>query len=438
MCDTFIATGSVTPDGITIFAKNSDRDPNEAQYVISLPAADHAPGSMVKCTYIEIPQARHTHGVMLSKPFWIWGAEMGVNERGLVIGNEAVFTREKTSREPGLIGMDFLRLALERASTSYEALEVITGLLQEHGQGGNCGFQNKIYYHNSFILADSGEAWVLETSGRHWAARKINGFYSISNGLTIENEWDLASPDLVDFAVANRWCKDRDDFSFSACYSDKIFTRFSDCRRRRGRTMELLAAGKDRLTAHDAIDMLRDHYTPDYDPGKGLTGASVCMHAGWGPVRISQTTGSLVAHLDPEKPAYFATGTAAPCTSIFKPVWPDAMPDMGPLPSGTYDEASLFWRHEALHRSILRDYRALIKLIKPGRDEFEKQFVSEALLKAGLNAEERQGFAGQCFSTCREAEDRWHEQIRGITGRKRHPLHRAAWRTLNKAAKMKY
>ena len=29
-------------------------------------------------------------------------------------------------------------------------------------------------------------------------------------------------------------------------------------------------------------------------------------------------------------------------TSIFKPIWPDAIPNMGPLPSGSYDEASLF------------------------------------------------------------------------------------------------
>jgi len=57
-----------------------------------LPAAAHAPGDRVRCTYIEIDQAPHTFAVALAKPFWIGGAEMGVNQHGVTIGNEAVLT----------------------------------------------------------------------------------------------------------------------------------------------------------------------------------------------------------------------------------------------------------------------------------------------------------------------------------------------------------
>ena len=102
MCDTVVATSDVTADGETLFGKNSDRDPNEAQGICFIPAADHAPDSVVKCTYIEVPQAAHTHAVLLSKPFWMWGAEMGVNEHNLVIGNEAVFTKVPYEKEPNL------------------------------------------------------------------------------------------------------------------------------------------------------------------------------------------------------------------------------------------------------------------------------------------------------------------------------------------------
>ncbi|MBG0771886.1 MAG: C69 family dipeptidase [Anaerolineaceae bacterium] len=139
MCDTFVALKNATVDGSVIFGKNSDRDPNEAQELVLIPHAVHPEGSEVKCTYISIPQVRETNAVLLSKPFWIWGAEMGANEHGVVIGNEAVFTKVPYDKEPGLIGMDFLRLALERAATADEALDVMIELLEKYGQGGNHG-----------------------------------------------------------------------------------------------------------------------------------------------------------------------------------------------------------------------------------------------------------------------------------------------------------
>ena len=68
----------------------------------------------MRATYIEIAQVPHTHAVVLAKPYWIWGAEMGVNEHGVSIGNEAVFTKAQREKQPGLLGMDLLRLGLER------------------------------------------------------------------------------------------------------------------------------------------------------------------------------------------------------------------------------------------------------------------------------------------------------------------------------------
>ncbi len=126
MCDTVVATAEITADGVTIFVKNSHREPNEAHCLVHIPATNHLPGSRVKCTYIDIPQVKHTYSVLLAKPFWIWGAEMGANEHKVVIGNEAVFTKALYDEEDALIGMDYLRLALERASTAREALITIT------------------------------------------------------------------------------------------------------------------------------------------------------------------------------------------------------------------------------------------------------------------------------------------------------------------------
>jgi len=77
-----------------IFAKNSDRSPNEPQVVEYFPAAVHEE-AMVKTTYIEVEQVKETYAFVLSRPTWLWGGEMGVNEYGVCIGNEAVFTKGK-------------------------------------------------------------------------------------------------------------------------------------------------------------------------------------------------------------------------------------------------------------------------------------------------------------------------------------------------------
>ena len=86
MCDTFVALSSATADGSVIFGKNSDREPNEAQALEYHPAQQYSNGKKVRCTYIEIPQVKNTYGVLLSRPFWMWGAEIGANEKGVVIG----------------------------------------------------------------------------------------------------------------------------------------------------------------------------------------------------------------------------------------------------------------------------------------------------------------------------------------------------------------
>ncbi|MGC9523493.1 MAG: C69 family dipeptidase [Anaerolineae bacterium] len=441
MCDTLVATGSVTADGVTVFGKNSDREPNEAHHVIRIPAADHEPGARVKCTYIEIPQVAHTHAVLLAKPFWIWGAEMGANDQNVVIGNEAVFTKVPYDKDEGLIGMDFLRLALERAGSAQEAVTVITDLLAEHGQGGNCGFQNAMFYHNSFLIADPDDAWVLETAGPHWAAKQVKGVYTISNAITLQKTWDLASPDLVTHAVEQGWCKDPEDFDFGRCYSDTIYTKLSDAHKRRRRTMALLTSQRGQITVETMMAALRDHgedADSSWRPDMALTGADVCMHASAGPVRRSQTTGSMVSHLDPNHPTHFVTGTAAPCTSLFKPVWLDAeLPETGPVPTGTYDEATLYWRHEALHRATLRDYATLIPLYQDDRDELEKTFVDRALEIADHPAAERAAFAAQCFAEADAAEARWGDRLVDVKPQNlRNPLHSNAWDKHNRKAHM--
>lgn len=442
MCDTFVALGNSTADGSVVFGKNSDREPNEAHEIKIYPAADYAQGSEVQCTYISIPQAAHTAGVLLAKPFWIWGAEMGLNEHGVVIGNEALFTKVPHEKSDSLIGMDFLRLALERSTNAWEALYTITQLLETYGQAGNCGFTHAFHYHNSYLIADSKEAWVLETAGRQWAAERVKDTRSISNAATIGKTWDLASDDLVTYAMEQGWCRKRSDFHFAKCYSDFAYTTLSAAGSRHACTTRLLRENQKEINVLTAIDILRSHSAyanPKPVIDRALTGASVCMHAGAGPVRGSQSVGSMVVHLGPDLATAWVTATSAPCTGIFKPVWLDGgIPLDEPSPTGSYDSRCLWWRHEDLHRAVIQDYAARLSTFAQRRDDLEQEFFNLAN-QCGQDIPSRQGLSRECFLRAEEAEQQWLEGVNATPLQKTNRFYfQSAWKQFSKQAGMHF
>jgi dipeptidase len=437
MCDTLVATKSAASNGIAIFAKNSDRHPNEGQALKFFPAAEYNANARVKCTYIEIPQARHTYAVLLSKPFWMWGAEIGVNEHGLAIGNEAVFSKIPANKQPALLGMDLLRAALERAATPREAMQVITSLLEEFGQGGNAAYGKNLYYHNSFIIANHEDAWVLETVNKEWAARQIKDTYSISNCFTIGAQYDMASTNLVQLAEQKGLTKSAGTFDLAKDYSDFIFTTFGKGRIRSKTTLGKMNEQKGKITVETMINILRNHKEPDFDPQDSVTEIDVCMHAGFGPIREDQSAASMVVYMDKDNPIVFATGTSAPCTGIFKPIWMNSASalNLGVDPTGEYDPTSIFWSHENLHRATTLNYAERIKTYAADRDHLEKKFIQGAFKLNNASARERADFTAQCFREVMQAEAEWLKRVEQIPARKKF-LYSVTWKKFNKEAKM--
>ena len=211
-CDTLVyvraETGGTGPL-CTLFGKNSDRPSDEVHEVVHMPAATHAEGATVRCTHIEIPQATQTHAVVLSRPAWLWGCEMGANEFGVVGGNEAVHSllASELGSTPRLLGMDLLRLALERGATAADAARICGELLHAHGQGGACAEDDDWTYENGFLFADQNEAYVLETAGvHHWACERVppGTCRNISNGLSIRSQC-TTSDGLQELCRAKGW-----------------------------------------------------------------------------------------------------------------------------------------------------------------------------------------------------------------------------------------
>jgi secernin len=439
MCDTFVVLSDATKDGSVLFGKNSDREPNEAQCVVTLPYANYSAGEMVACTYIRIPQVLHTHAVLLSKPFWMWGAEMGSNSSGVTIGNEAVFTRVPYEKEGGLTGMDLLRLALERARSADEGLKVITSLLEEHGQGGNCGFAHPFYYHNSFLIADPRGAWILETVGRQWAAVKVKESGAISNHLTIGEKWDMCSEGLIKDAQERGLYKGG-VFNFRKVYSDPLITTFSGAGSRNACTLDYLKARPKNISLRDAMNLLRRHVGdgPGWSPDGKVIGTDVCMHAGFGPVRINQTVGSLVSHLIEGRQIHWVTGTAAPCLSTFKPVWSDAgAPPAYFTNSGTFDEKSLWWQHERLHRQVIHDYQHDLALFKDQREARESGYIEHVAGMMWAAPKERREFSENCVEQDLADTQAWAELVRRQGGDAKSAFYfRSAWKKFDMEANL--
>jgi secernin len=410
MCDTLAAAPSATGTGGVLFGKNSDRDALEAQYLEWYPAARHAADGRVRLTYVDIDQARATHAVLLSKPHWIWGAEIGANEHGLCIGNEAIFSRIDCSLADGIIGMDYLRLALERARDVEEAIGVITTLLERYGQCGNGGYRRKIAYHNSYILADPKGVAVLETVDREWVVKRIGSHYAISNAMTLEADFERASPTLQMRGITAGLHEEGTALSFKSVFEDAAKSFSGNYRR--ARAMHLLAAASGRLQPRNLFRILRDHEEgPSID---GRPGSRICAHRSENP--IGQTTASWVADLAPRRIVHWVTGTAAPCTSLFKPVLLEiGMPSHGPKPGEQEDSSTLWWRHEQLRRSLDRADIALRDAFIEERHALEERFLDDVAhcpaISDRASRDEARRIVEACWQEADAFEGKWHGRL---------------------------
>ncbi len=382
MCDTLYC--SLHNKGFptkAFFGKNSDRHPAEAQSICIVARRQSSDSSSFGERQLPVPDAGLSF--LLSKPSWMAGGEMGINEKGVAIGNEAVFSRFKRAKE-GFLGMDMLRAALGSAATAKEALDFLCRFVESYDQGGNGAYRGSLYYDNSFIIADPKEAFILETAGRRWAWRAAEKWDAISNAYAIEEDYKrLDAQTRKEIAPVNERaaCSDEADpgrkgskESFKAHVENRFFLRFTKGELRRKLSLELLgrfykdmdapgeAAGREasskeaahkettrRETADPAVtdgsagsrsavnsmamdsmavnrspvlgflDILRSHGARDPSRPGRLHMESLCIHPGGLPA--TATTASFAVDYRSEDSAIiWFTGTSTPCLSLYKPL----------------------------------------------------------------------------------------------------------------------
>ncbi len=348
MCDTM---GKLF-EHYAIFAKNSDRSPNEPQVVEYFEAKVHT-DKKVKTTYVEVDQVEKTKAFILSRPIWLWGGEMGVNECGVCIGNEAVFTKGKY-KKTGLTGMDMVRLALERSGNAKEALQCIIDLLEKYGQGGNCGYDHDFFYDNSFLIMDKTNIFILETAGKEWVYKKVKQG-AISNRLSIREDGDVYSHEKCDFVKK---------------HLEPVYSYFSKSKQRQSMCASAI---ENANKLEDIFKAMRQH-SHDDNPMAKASVSSPCMH--YGSFIGDHTTQSMIVELlENGQIRIWVTGSSLPCMSIFKPFL-FGNECVKPIFKETDDYAKNYWiameqfQRELLGKKIPDDYYK-------ERDEIEMALIEQ-------------------------------------------------------------
>ncbi len=376
MCDTLWAPGA----GGTFFAKNSDRPDGELQLIEALPP--RPPGRTLRTQHLEIPD-RGAQAVLGSRPRWMWGLEHGVNEHGVAVGNEKLWTAEDPRSAPdALTGMELVRLCLEGATSASHGVDLLSQLIEAHGQGGVCDESGDRYF-SSFLVADSEESWVVETMGRQWVATPSRTATAISNRFTLGTDWTTGSagvPPGTD--VSARWSH------------PSVPTGHADRR---------LAASRRAVTAGPQLADLARHLR-DHGDGAGAAspppttfnsdgeGVTVCMHL----PGYMHTAAAMIAYLPAggRPRAWVAPGS--PCVSVFLPA---LVPDQ--LPGGLGDPA-LHQRMAAL-RQLVETAPEHLPNVRAQLDPLEATLWQEAEAAADdVNAWE---------AMCRSAADRLVETL---------------------------
>ena len=378
-CDTLLVSSANSRYGKNILAKNSDRPSGEPQPLCFYEGKEYPDGATVKTTHITIPQVNKTFSVIGSRPYWIWGFEMGYNEKGLIIGNEAEGSRMEPETEDGILGMDLLRLALERAATAREAIEVITSLIKQYGQKAIASALTNRTYENTFNIVDKDECWILETAGREWAAKQVKTMQGVSNCYSIGTDADMLSENAVKIASEKRWLSPDEPFDFAKAYSGRLVSQPFGVQR--FRRLNKLLSGKEIHDFESLSDILRDHHDgeiiePRFAPTAG-TFMSVCMHIrDWGE---SETSASLIARYDDTIGIIARYAPVQPCLSAYIPVYMTGkLPEKMQTAERIFDESSLWWQVKLLSLLVTVDEEAFADEVREKLKTLEKQFAKKA------------------------------------------------------------
>jgi dipeptidase len=309
-CTNLIVTKKASADGSVMITYTCDGEFHP--HFRYTPAADHGPddvveikdwGGNVRGTVKQVP---HTYAVIYL-----------MNEHQVVIGETTFAGREELINPDGLLHYWWLmRLALQRAKTAREAVEVIAALVDEYGYRSE---------GESISIGDPDEAWLMEIigpgpggKGANWVAVKIPDGYICAHAnkarigeFPLDDEANcLYSENVIDFAIEKGYY-DPDsgtpfNFHEAYCPADQQKLRYTATRvwsiyRRAAPSREwptgyhrgaegaepypLWIKPDRKLSRMNVYDLMRDHYEgTDYDMTVGVDAGPFGTPNRWRPM----------------------------------------------------------------------------------------------------------------------------------------------------------
>jgi len=427
-CTSLLVSKGASSDGSTLITYSADSHELYGD-LTHTPARRNAPGAMRDIIEWDtgkflgrIPDAPVTYSVVGN-----------MNEHQLSV-SESTFTGRKELEAPaGIIDYgSLMQLALERAKTAREAIQVMTSLVAEHGYAST---------GESFSIADPKEAWILEMIGKGegqkgavWVARKLpEGYLSAhANQSRIRqfplNEPDstLYSKDVISFAREKGWFKGADkDFSFADTYHPLDFegTRFAEGRvwsifRRAApslglgveyangsapqKRLPLWVKPDKKLAVQDVMGLMRDHFegTP-LDMTKDVGAGPYAVPYRWRPMTWSvdgknylheraistqQTGFSFVAQMRSWMPAPVGGvlwfGVDDTFTTVYTPMYAGIRraPQhfaQGVASRGQFSWDSSFWVFNWVSNQAYARWSDMIVDVQRAQGELEGQFLAD-------------------------------------------------------------
>ena len=426
-CTNFLITKGASADGSVMITYVADAHDfyGELSYI---PPGSHPPGAMRDI--VEWDTGEHL-GEIRQAPvtFSVVG---NINEHQVAIGETTYGGRDELAGSGMVDYGSLMFIALERATTAREAIQVIAEIVAEYGYASE---------GESLSIADPDEAWIMEIIGKGeedpgavWVARRVpDGFISAhANQARIRTfplddpETCLYSDDVISFAREKGYFDGPDgDFSFADAYAPLDFGALRFCEARVWCFFERAAPTRNvpsdyaegdldaepvplwiepdrKLAVRDVMGMMRDHFedTPldmTSDVGAGPYG----LPYRWRPltwevdgveyfneraVSTQQTGFSFVAQLRSWLPdpvgGVFWFGVDDTASTVYVPIYcairevpPSYAAGNGSLTDFTWDSA--FWVFNWVSNYAYSRYNLMIEDIQKTQQELEGRFLTE-------------------------------------------------------------